>query len=85
MEFTITNFDLLGTTVEMDHIEVVPHMERWPSFHNGVAAGLRLSIPNDDKDSVACDSHGMTIEIRGLSIGIWDLRVKTQINHYKYC
>ena len=32
----------LGTTVEMDHIDVVPHMDRWPSFHNGVAAGLRI-------------------------------------------
>ena len=29
-----------GTTVEMDHIEVVPNMEKWPTFHNGVAAGL---------------------------------------------
>lgn len=34
-----------GTTVEMDHIDVVPHMDRWPSFHNGVAAGLR--VPSD--------------------------------------
>ena len=33
---------ILGTTVEMDHIDVVPHMDRWPSFHNGVAAGLRI-------------------------------------------
>ena len=33
---------IIGTTVEMDHIDVVPHMDRWPSFHNGVAAGLRI-------------------------------------------
>ena len=32
-----------GATVEMDHIDVVPNMERWPSFHNGVAAGLRIA------------------------------------------
>ena len=35
-----------GATVEMDHIDVVPNMERWPSFHNGVAAGLRIAIEN---------------------------------------
>ena len=32
-----------GATVDMDHIDVVPNMERWPSFHNGVAAGLRIA------------------------------------------
>ena len=36
-----------GTTVEMDHIEVVPNMDRWPSFHNGVAAGLRIPTGQD--------------------------------------
>ena len=35
----------------MDHIEVVPHMDRWPSFHNGVAAGLRIPEVHDDVDS----------------------------------
>ena len=35
-----------GATVEMDHIDVVPNMERWPSFHNGVAAGLRIAREN---------------------------------------
>ena len=33
-----------GATVEMDHIDVVPNMERWPSFHNGVAAGLKIAV-----------------------------------------
>ena len=31
----------------MDHIEVVPNMDRWPSFHNGVAAGLRIPTGQD--------------------------------------
>ena len=35
-----------GAAVEMDHIDVVPNMERWPSFHNGVAAGLRIASEN---------------------------------------
>ncbi|XP_029167221.1 anaphase-promoting complex subunit 1 isoform X2 [Nylanderia fulva] len=29
-----------GTTVELTHIDVVPNMNMWPLFHNGVAAGL---------------------------------------------
>ena len=40
-----------GTTVEMDHIDVVPHMDRWPSFHNGVAAGLRIPTGHGNIDS----------------------------------
>lgn len=40
-----------GTTIEMDHIEVVPHMDRWPSFHNGVAAGLRIPLNKCEVDS----------------------------------
>ena len=40
-----------GTTVEMDHIDVVPHMDRWPSFHNGVAAGLRIPTDQGNIDS----------------------------------
>uniref|UniRef100_A0A023F131 Putative anaphase-promoting complex apc subunit 1 meiotic check point regulator/tsg24 n=2 Tax=Triatoma infestans TaxID=30076 RepID=A0A023F131_TRIIF len=32
-----------GTSVELSHIEVVPNMNLWPLFHNGVAAGLRIS------------------------------------------
>ena len=32
-----------GTVVEMEHIDVVPNMDRWPLFNNGVAAGLRIS------------------------------------------
>lgn len=34
-----------GTTVDLSHIEVVPNMNLWPLFHNGVAAGLRIA-PN---------------------------------------
>ena len=48
----LTNYwDFLGTTVEMDHIDVVPHMDRWPSFHNGVAAGLRIPTGHGNIDS----------------------------------
>ncbi|KAG8278443.1 Anaphase-promoting complex subunit 1 [Homalodisca vitripennis] len=32
-----------GTTVDLTHIEVVPNMNLWPLFHNGVAAGLRIA------------------------------------------
>ncbi|XP_054263292.1 anaphase-promoting complex subunit 1 [Macrosteles quadrilineatus] len=32
-----------GTTVDLTHIDVVPHMNLWPLFHNGVAAGLRIA------------------------------------------
>ena len=32
-----------GAKVELSHIDVSHNMEHWPSFHNGVAAGLRLS------------------------------------------
>lgn len=39
-----------GTTVDLSHIEVVPNMNMWPLFHNGVAAGLRIALcaPNID-------------------------------------
>ncbi|XP_076442081.1 anaphase-promoting complex subunit 1-like [Babylonia areolata] len=32
-----------NTTVELSRIEVPPNMTSWPHFHNGVAAGLRIS------------------------------------------
>lgn len=32
-----------GTTVEMEHIDVVANMDKWSLFHNGAAAGLRMS------------------------------------------
>ncbi|XP_050095194.1 anaphase-promoting complex subunit 1 [Anopheles aquasalis] len=32
-----------GATVEIHQIEVPTNMELWPTFHNGVASGLRLS------------------------------------------
>ena len=43
----------------MDHIDVVPHMDRWPSFHNGVAAGLRIPT-------------GMTTNIRAYRFFSWN-------------
>ena len=50
-----------GTTIEMDHIEVVPHMDRWPSFHNGVAAGLRIPFAvQSDKVCSQVDSNWIT-------------------------
>ncbi|XP_014288938.1 anaphase-promoting complex subunit 1 [Halyomorpha halys] len=40
-----------GTTVELSHIEVVPNMNLWPLFHNGVAAGLEISPNTKSIDS----------------------------------
>jgi anaphase-promoting complex subunit 1 len=31
------------TSIELNHIEVPTNMNSWPSFHNGVAAGLRVA------------------------------------------
>uniref|UniRef100_A0A182W5Q8 Uncharacterized protein n=1 Tax=Anopheles minimus TaxID=112268 RepID=A0A182W5Q8_9DIPT len=31
-----------GTTIEIQQIEVPANMSNWPTFHNGVAAGLRI-------------------------------------------
>ena len=41
-----------NTTVELTHIEVPANMNAWPSFHNGVAAGLKL-VPYDAASSIA--------------------------------
>ena len=41
-----------NTTVELTHIEVPANMNAWPSFHNGVAAGLKL-VPFDAASSIA--------------------------------
>uniref|UniRef100_T1J8K9 Uncharacterized protein n=1 Tax=Strigamia maritima TaxID=126957 RepID=T1J8K9_STRMM len=32
-----------NTTVDLSHIDPPPNMNTWPLFHNGVAAGLRIS------------------------------------------
>ena len=32
-----------NTTVDLSHIDTPPNMSTWPSFHNGVAAGLRVA------------------------------------------
>jgi len=34
-----------GTSIDLSHIETVANMNYWPLFHNGVAAGLKVS-PN---------------------------------------
>jgi anaphase-promoting complex subunit 1 len=39
-----------GAKVELTHIDVSQNMEHWPSFHNGVAAGLRLSAEPGSHD-----------------------------------
>ena len=39
-----------GAKVELSHIDVSQNMEHWPSFHNGVAAGLRLSAQPGSQD-----------------------------------
>ncbi|XP_017493946.1 PREDICTED: anaphase-promoting complex subunit 1-like, partial [Rhagoletis zephyria] len=40
-----------GATIEMQQIELPPNMSLWPSFHNGVAAGLKISPQARDVDS----------------------------------
>ncbi|RWS17915.1 anaphase-promoting complex subunit 1-like protein, partial [Dinothrombium tinctorium] len=37
-----------NTTVELSHIDVPANMNTWPMFHNGVAAGLRVSPSSSD-------------------------------------
>ena len=32
-----------NTTVDLSHIDTPVNMNAWPSFHNGVATGLRTS------------------------------------------
>lgn len=40
-----------GSTIEIQQIEVPPNMNTWPLFHNGVAAGLRVTPDSKDIDS----------------------------------
>ncbi|XP_033168826.1 anaphase-promoting complex subunit 1 [Drosophila mauritiana] len=40
-----------GTTIEMQQIEFPANMQMWPSFHNGVATGLKISPQAQDVDS----------------------------------
>ncbi|TMW48346.1 hypothetical protein DOY81_006572 [Sarcophaga bullata] len=40
-----------GATVEMQQIEFPANMSLWPTFHNGVAAGLKISPHARDVDS----------------------------------
>ncbi|TDG41004.1 hypothetical protein AWZ03_012572 [Drosophila navojoa] len=40
-----------GTTIEMQQIEFPANMHMWPSFHNGVATGLKISPQALDIDS----------------------------------
>ncbi|XP_017050802.1 anaphase-promoting complex subunit 1 [Drosophila ficusphila] len=40
-----------GTTIEMQQIEFPANMQMWPSFHNGVATGLKISPQAQDIDS----------------------------------
>lgn len=42
---------LKGATIEIQQIEVPSNMNMWPLFHNGVAAGLRISPNAKDIDS----------------------------------
>ncbi|GFQ73525.1 anaphase-promoting complex subunit 1 [Trichonephila clavata] len=40
-----------NTTVDLSHIDVPPNMNMWPLFHNGVAAGLSISLSASKIDS----------------------------------
>ncbi|XP_055586614.1 anaphase-promoting complex subunit 1 [Uranotaenia lowii] len=40
-----------GATIEIQQLEIPPNMNLWPTFHNGVAAGLRICSDTPDIDS----------------------------------
>lgn len=40
-----------GATIELQQIEVPANMTTWPQFHNGLAAGLKISAESKDVDS----------------------------------
>ncbi|XP_076314205.1 anaphase promoting complex subunit 1 isoform X2 [Tachypleus tridentatus] len=40
-----------NTTIDLSHIDVPANMSTWPLFHNGVAAGLRVSSSASNIDS----------------------------------
>lgn len=40
-----------GAVVELSQMEVMPNMNAWPLFHNGVAAGLKISPDQKDVDT----------------------------------
>lgn len=40
-----------GATIEIQQIEIPANMNMWPLFHNGVAAGLRITAEAKDIDS----------------------------------
>lgn len=40
-----------GATIELQQIEVPANMTTWPQFHNGLAAGLKISSESKDVDS----------------------------------
>ena len=47
-----------NTTVDLSHIDTPAKMSAWPSFHNGVATGLRTS----NKAKVSIDIVIFTIK-----------------------
>ena len=49
-----------GANVDMTHIDVPPNMSVWPQFHNGVAAGLRVS-----PETKYVDSNWINLSRRG--------------------
>lgn len=69
---------LRNATVDMSHIEVPPNMNTWPLFHNGVAAGLRVTPDANDVDSSwitfnkprASTATDATIEHAGFLLGL---------------
>lgn len=40
-----------GAVVELSQMDVLPNMNAWPLFHNGVAAGLKISPDQKDVDT----------------------------------
>eukprot|EP00094_Tigriopus_californicus_P004479 TCALIF_04317-PA protein Name:"Similar to Anapc1 Anaphase-promoting complex subunit 1 (Mus musculus)" AED:0.04 eAED:0.05 QI:0/0.77/0.5/0.9/0.66/0.7/10/0/1830 len=55
-----------GSAVEMDHIETVPNMERWPMFHNGVAAGLAVDTLKVDATWITFNKPHDMVSVNGV-------------------
>ncbi|XP_058056277.1 anaphase-promoting complex subunit 1 [Anopheles bellator] len=63
---------LRGATIEIHQIEVPTNMGLWPSFHNGVAAGLRItpSAPNLTSTWIKHNAPGATGKSTGTAAAI---------------
>ena len=59
-----------GTSIDLSHIETVANMNYWPLFHNGVAAGLKVSpnAPGIDSTWIGYNRQKVKTRLRILKI-----------------